>query len=186
MIKLTGQQMTGRKAWGTGICWMVISAALGAQTADPLTAIVRTRFDRIRADLEEAADLMPAEKYSFRLTDGQRTFGEWIGHAVSGNYSYCSDMRAQKPPAAAGQVRHLKAKAELSQALEESFLYCAEAMKDMTDQRALTAGAGGGAPVRGMVNLVSSQNEHYGNMVGYLRANNLVPPSTARAQRQKK
>ena len=34
--------------------------------------------------------------------------------------------------------------------------------------------------VQGMVALIASDNEHYGNLVGYLRAQGITPPSTAR------
>ena len=157
------------------------------QTANPLTAIVTERFNSIRMNLEDSAGLMPEEKYSFRLTPPQRTFGEWIAHTAMGNYSFCSAIKGEKPPEAAQHVHHLKTKAEISQVLKESFAYCAEALKEMTDQKALApAGPNNVAPVRGMVALVSSDNEHYGNLVGYLRANNLTPPSTTRAEHEKK
>lgn len=165
----------------------VVGFHLHAQAPNPLTAIVTERFERLRLDVEESAEVMPAEKYTFRLTDGQRAFGEWVAHVIGGNYNYCSVIRGEGQPERAKAVHQLKTKAELVPAVKESFVYCADALKDMNDQKALApAGPNRVPPVRGMVNLVSSQNEHYGNMVGYMRANNIVPPSTARAERQRK
>lgn len=164
-----------------------LAAPLCAESSSPLTAIVMERFDRLRLDVEESADVMPAEKYSFRLTDGQRTFGEWIAHIATGNYGYCSSMRGERPPEKAKQIQAMKTKADLAAAVKESFAYCAESLKGMNDQKALVPiGPAGVPPVRGMVNMVSSGNEHYGNIVGYMRANNIVPPSTVRAQQQQK
>jgi hypothetical protein len=40
-------------------------------------------------------------------------------------------------------------------------------------------------PVQPMVSLVASLNEHYGNLVGYLRSKGIVPPSSARAAQKK-
>jgi phage gp46-like protein len=77
-------------------------------------------------------------------------------------------------------------KKDLSQALKKSFDYCDAALVGMTDQKALTAVSVNGKqvyPVQGMVSLVSSDNEHYGNMVGYLRSQGIVPPSIARAKK---
>ena len=165
---------------------LVCGAALQAQSGNPLTAAVMERFNRIRLDWEESADLMPEAKYGFRLTDPQRTFGEWVGHTASGNYSFCAVIKGEKTPDTS-RLHGLKTKAELSKALKDSFAYCAAALEGMTDQKALApAGPTNTAPVRGMINLVSSDNEHYGNIVGYLRASNLVPPSTTRAQKAQK
>jgi hypothetical protein len=159
-----------------------LSGALWAQAGNPLTAAVRERFDRIRLDFEESADLMPADKYDFRLTPAQRTFGEWIGHTAAGLYGYCSAIQGSSAPEAAKHVHHLKAKAELSKGIKDAFAYCDAALKATNDQKALASPAA----VRGMINLVASPNEHYGNIVGYMRASGLVPPSTARAQKKKK
>jgi len=171
----------------SSVCLILWTPALQPQTTNPLTAIVTERFNDLRMNLEESAGLMPEDKYGFRLTEGQRTFGEWIGHTAQSCYNFCSVIRGEKPPEAAQHAHHGKTKAELSRALREALAYCSEGLKDMSDQKALApAGANNVPPVRGMVTLVSSINSHYGNMVGYLRVNNIVPPSTARAQKQQK
>ena len=168
------------------IC-LTLAASLHAQTANPLTAIVLDRFNALRMNLEETAELMPAEKYDFKLTEPQRSFANWIGHTAGNGYNYCSIIKGERPPEAAKHAEHLKTKAELTRALKESMAYCAEALQDMNDHKALTpAGPNNVAPVRGMGLLIANLNSHYGNLVGYLRVNNIVPPSTARADRQKK
>lgn len=170
-----------------GFCFALAGGLLQAQTTNPLTAAVTERFNRLRLDVEESAEVVPEGKYSFRLTDGQRAFGEWIAHIASGNYSFCAVIKGERPPERARQVPNLKTKGELVAAVKDSFAYCAESLKDMNDQKALApAGPSQTPPVRGMINLVASGNEHYGNIVGYMRANNIVPPSTVRAQQQQK
>ncbi len=166
---------------------LTLAGALGAQPANPLTTAVTQAFHSARMNLEESAALMPEDKYGFRLTESQRTFGEWIGHTIMANYNSCAGMKGEKPPAAAEQAHHLKAKAELTQAMQESFAFCSETLKTMDDQKALApAGPNQPPPVRNMVGLLTLLSSHYGNMVGYLRTNNLTPPSTARAQKSKK
>lgn len=161
---------------------LALAGALQAQSGNPLLAAVRERFDRIRLDLEESADLMPEEKYGFRLTPAQRTFGEWIGHTAAGLYGYCSAIKGEARPEAAKHVEHGKTKAELSRGIKEAFAYCDAALKATSDQQLLDSPA----RVRGAINLIASPNEHYGNVVGYLRASGFVPPSTARAQKVQK
>lgn len=166
---------------------LLFASLAAAQTANPLTEIVTQRFADLRLNLEQSAELMPADKYDFKLTPPQRSFGNWVGHTARNCYNYCSAIKGEKTPDAANHAEHLQTKPELTKALKESLAYCAAALQDMNDHKALVpAGPGNVAPVRGMVILVSAINSHYGNMVGYLRANNLVPPSTARAQKKEK
>lgn len=169
------------------VCLLMVScAAARAQSPNPLTDAVMNRYNGIRQNLIESAEAMPEEGYSFRLTAPQRPFSEWIGHAAMGNYGYCSVIKGETPP----DVHHLHAltgKAELSQALAQSFAYCDSALKGMDDRKALAAVTLGEEkvyPVQGMVNLVSSGNEHYGNIVGYLRSKGITPPSSARAAKK--
>ena len=160
------------------------SAALAE---NPLTDSVMTRYKRLRLDVSESAEVMPEPAYSFRLTPAQRTFAEWVGHTTMGNFSFCAAIKGEKAPDTES-IHHMTAKSELSKALLDSFNYCDEALRGMTDQKALTAytlNGKAGYPVQGMVNLVSSTNEHYGNMVGYMRAKGVTPPSTARAAKKK-
>lgn len=169
------------------ICLLLMcGAAALAQSANPLTDTVMTRYKGIRQNLIESAEAMPEEGYSFRLTAPQRPFSEWIGHAAMGNYNYCGVIKGETPPDTQ-RLHALTGKAELSKALVESFEYCDGALKGMDDRKALAEVRAGDKkiyPVQGMVNLVSSGNEHYGNIVGYLRSKGITPPSSARAAKK--
>ncbi len=169
------------------ICILLMcGAAALAQSQNPLTESVMGRYKTIRQNLIESAEAMPEEGYSFRLTPPQRPFGEWIGHVAMGNYNYCGVIKGEKTP----DTHHLHAltgKAELTKALVESFEYCDGALKDMDDRKALTEVSVGDKkvyPVQGMIAIVSSGNEHYGNIVGYLRSKGITPPSSARAAKK--
>jgi uncharacterized damage-inducible protein DinB len=161
------------------------AVALTAYAQNPLTDAVMARYINIRQSLIESADVMPADAYSFRLTSGQRTFAEWVAHVAMGNYGYCAVIKGEKAPDTA-QLHDASDRAVLSEALKKSFAYCDAALAGMTDAKALVAASVGGQqvyPVTGMVNLVASGNEHYGNVVGYMRAKGITPPSTARAKK---
>lgn len=164
-----------------------VASALLAQSANPLTDAVKARYRGIRQNLIETADLMPADSYSFKLTPAQRTFAEWIEHVAMGNYNFCSTIKGEKSPDMHA-LHAMTGKVELSKALRDSFAYCDDALKEMTDQKALSENTVDGKksyPVQGMISLVSSDNEHYGNLVGYMRSKGLTPPSTARANQKK-
>ena len=171
------------------ILWTVVATAglATVQQGNPLTDQVMARYKQIKLSLLDSAEVMPEQHYGFRLTPGQRTYGEWIAHAAVGNYGYCAAIRGVKTPQT-GPILAMTGKAELSKALLESFQYCDEALVGMTDAKAMKGIAIGERtvyPVTGMVNLAASQNEHYGNIVGYLRSKGIVPPSTVRAKQGK-
>ena len=144
-----------------------------------LTATATERyFNVVRSNLEESADAMPAEKYGFRLTEGQMSFAEWLIHSAQRNYRDCAVLKGQSTPDAEKQAASLKEKPEVSEALKDSFAYCAEALQQMTDQQAISSAEMSYA----FLHVVVHNNEIYGNVVGYLRVSGILPPSTARRQ----
>src|SRR5215469_9003215 len=88
------------------------------------TTVIQRYFNGVRRNLESAADVMPADKYGFKLTDGQMSFGEWINHSTERNYADCATLKGETAPEAAKKVAALKDKAEVSQALKDSLAYC--------------------------------------------------------------
>ena len=164
----------------TTILLCCILGTLEAQ--NPLTTAATQRyFNVVRRNLEASADVMPAEKYSFRLTDGQMTFAEWLNHATQRNYSDCATLKSESVPEAERQAASLKDKAEVAKALKDSFAYCAAALETMDDRKAVSSPQVSNA----FLHLVVHNNEIYGNIVGYLRVSGIVPPSTAARGSQK-
>jgi len=160
---------------------MLIFGTVQAENHLTTTATQRY-FNVVRRNLEASADVMPAEKYSFRLTDGQMTFAEWLNHATQRNWSDCAILKSEPVSDAEKKATGLKEKGEVSKALKDSFAYCADALKSMDDQKAISSDAVSNA----LLHLVAHNNEIYGNVVGYLRVSGIVPPSTAARQKGKK
>lgn len=144
------------------------------------TAATQRYFNVVRRNIEAGADAMPADKYGFRLTDGQMTFAEWLNHSTQRNYSDCAVLKSEKTPDAEQQAAKLKDKAEVTKALKDSFAYCAVALETMNDRKAVSSPQMSYA----FLHLVVHNNEIYGNLVGYLRVNGIVPPSTAARKNQ--
>src|SRR5438874_677933 len=120
---------------------LCVTVALGAASAQNnlTTTAIQRYFNNIRRNLEGAADAMPAAKYSYRLTDGQMTFAEWLNHSTERNYTDCAALRSETPPESAKQVPSLKEKDEVSKALKDSLAYCAAAFEKMDDQKAISS-----------------------------------------------
>src|SRR6266850_3315395 len=163
-----------------------------AALSPSLAAVAKAMHATIRRNLAEAAASMPVQEYAFRPTPQVRTFGQLVGHVVDANFFFCSQAKGEKPPATAN-YEQIADKAALVKALNESLNYCDqvyEATTDATFNQSITIGSGVAATntVRGAVLMfnVTQNNEHYGNIVVYMRLKGHVPPSTARAQQPSK
>jgi hypothetical protein len=155
---------------------------------NPLMQAYMPRYNAMKQNLVEAAEAMPAENYSFKLTPAQRAFGEWVDHTILLLHGSCSTI-AGAPTPAVDHSKHTgdKAKADLVMSLKEAADSCDKSLKTMTDQKALTPVDIGGKPtypVNAMIGLLTNMASHYGNMAGYLRSKGVIPPSTARTQKQ--
>ena len=123
---------------------------------------------------------MPADKYSFKLTDGQMTFAEWLIHSAQRNFADCSSLKGETAPQSEARLAALKDKAGVSKALKDSFAYCAAVIEGLDDAKVLASPAN----TYSFLHIVVHNNEVYGNIVGYMRASGMVPPSTAGRGRQ--
>jgi uncharacterized damage-inducible protein DinB len=178
----------------------VSTTTAAAQTSDggfwealspSMAAVVKTMHATIRRNLAEAADLMPAGEYAFKPAPEVRSFGQVIGHVANANFLLCAQAKGEASPSTANYERTTE-KAALVKALSASLAYCDGVYADTTDaafgQLVQVTGPGGGTQAsRGSVLVFNTthNNEHYGNLVVYLRLKGFVPPSTARVRRGK-
>jgi uncharacterized damage-inducible protein DinB len=185
------------------VLMQTIAATAAAQTTDggfdkalstSLASMAKAMHATIRRDLAEAAEAMPAEDYAFKPAPQVRSFAELVGHVANANFFFCSQAAATKSPATANYER-VADKAALVKALNESLALCDGIYDSTTDanfnQPATMAALGpmqATPTVRGAILMFNTthNNEHYGNIVVYLRLKGVVPPSTARAQRSQK
>ena len=172
--------------------------ALLAQTSDAgadqslspsLASTAKAMHASIRRNLADAAESMPAEDYPFRPTPEVRTFAQLIGHVTNANLFFCSAAKGAPFPSK-GNAETVTTKDAAVKALRDSLAYCDAAYQETTDasfgQPARIAGLGNKPTetTRGVILMFNTthNNEHYGNIVVYLRLKGVVPPSTARAQ----
>jgi hypothetical protein len=162
-------------------------------TADPIVGSARVAYDEMKRYIVAAADEMPEKDYGSKpatipAADKQeiRTFGQIIGHVAQENFMFCASAQAQTAPAGTETIEKTRtSKADLQKALADSFSYCDRAWAGTTDRTAATPGKYPDyiplpAPTRlgALVFNSSHDAEHYGNLVTYLRARGLVPPSS--------
>ena len=168
-------------------------AAFWTALSPSMAKVAKTMHSTIRRNLADAAELMPASDYSFKPDAEARTFAQLIGHVAAGNFLLCSQAAGEKNPSVTIAER-LTDKAQLVKALNDSLSYCDRIYDATTDanfnqpaQVGLPGAAGQTATIRGAVLTfnVTHNNEHYGNIVVYLRLKGQTPPSTARARQQR-
>lgn len=133
--------------------------------------------------LVKIAQAMPEDKYSFKATPAQRSFGEHVLHIAMVNMMVLQTLGAKAP---APQV-DLKAasKADRIKAMSDTFDYGLAILREQTDQTMV--GGVQGPPWMGFSTrarmfefLVGHTQDTYGQMVVYLRLNGGVPPASQR------
>ena len=164
----------------TTLALIVSLAAAPLYAQDTLkTTNIQRYYNPVRQSLEAAAEAMPENKYTFKLDPEQMDFGQWINHSTERNYLDCSTLRGEPNPMPKAKTDLLKTKAEIVKNLKDSFAYCDATFAKLDDQKILSSPQ----MVQSFLHTTVHNNEIYGNIVGYLRANHIVPPSTAARQR---
>jgi len=165
---------------------LVLSLAQAAATppqpskAQELSASVTSLYRSIRKNLVGAAEKMPEEHYGFRPTPEVRSFGEIIGHVANAQYNFCTAALGVPSPNTENLERKAT-KAELVKALNDALAFCDKAYDGLTDDGLHAAAKFGTSAITGgyaLIFNIAHDNEHYGNLVTYMRMKGLVPPSS--------
>ena len=177
-------------------CLTSLALSAIAQTSDggadqalstSLASTARTMHATIRRNLAEAAEAMPAEGYEFKPTPQVRSFAQLIGHVTNAELLFCSAAKGAPFPSKIN-AETLTTKEAAFKALMDALKYCDSVYEGLTDanfaERATVVGLGNKPTetTRGAILMSNTthDNEHYGNIVVYLRLKGVVPPSTAR------
>jgi uncharacterized damage-inducible protein DinB len=132
------------------------------------------------------AGAMPEDKFGFRPTPAQRTWGEQILHIAQANVIQMGRLGAT---AAAPEIDMKAAsRAVVLKALLDSFDFGTAALKEQTDatmvQQATNtrfdAFMGPSARVRVVYYVIGHTWDIYGQMAVYLRLNGITPPASQR------
>jgi uncharacterized damage-inducible protein DinB len=160
-----------------------VAAAQTPAPANPFTNSTKFIFTYLKNNVSRAAAKMPEANYSFKPTPEVRSFGQLIGHIADAQYEFCS-MATGKPSEGPGVENKKTTKADLEEALKEAFAYCDEVYSGMTDATAAETikFLGRDAPRITALDFNNAHtDEHYGNIVTYMRLKGLVPPTSETA-----
>jgi uncharacterized damage-inducible protein DinB len=158
--------------------------AASAPPANPITASERGLYSFMSNAVIRGAEKMPEGNYAFKPTPEVRTFGQLVGHEADANYMFCSLAAGEANPSK-GIEKAKTSKADLVAALKDAVAYCNKAFDGMTDTKGSEM-----VKIFGSMNLArltvlslntAHTDEHYGNMVTYMRLKGLVPPTSESA-----
>ncbi len=159
---------------------VVLAQETPTAPANPISASEKGFYALVSGEVVAAAEKMPEENYSFKPTPDVRSFGQLVGHVADAQYNFCA-MATGEPNPMKGIEKTKTSKADLVAALKEAVAYCNKAYAGMTDAQ--------GSQMVKLMNYnvakltvlsvnTAHTDEHYGNMVTYLRLKGIVPPSS--------
>ncbi len=146
----------------------------------PVSQSFRDQAASASKNLQAAAETMPAEKYGFKPTPAQMSFGDIVAHLVEGNDYLCGVIGGVKAPSRP-KVTGTSSKAELQAQLKETFAFCDQAFAKLDDSKLAEQLPFFGGKTRSRANVmfvtVGDWADHYSQGAIYLRLNNLLPPT---------
>lgn len=166
-------------------CGPIAFVARGITKADDHnTPTVNSVLDESLASIEkrviDAADAMPAEKYSFAPTTGEfkgvKTFGQQIQHIADDNYETFGAFLSEKHPTGPTGP----GKADVIAYARSAFAYAHRAVATISSENAVTPlPADPGLTRLGLtIAEIGHSENHYGQVVEYLRMNGIIPPAS--------
>ena len=144
----------------------------------------------VEQEVVPAAEAMPEDKFNFAPTQGEfkgvRTFAQQVKHIAAVNYMMAGAILSEKPPVDLGGENgpdNIMSKADVVKFLKDSFAYLHKAANSIDENNVLGLVQTPFGPNKvtrlGLsVIAISHPFDHYGQIVEYLRMNNIIPPAS--------
>ena len=151
----------------------------GAQTKNPVSEVTRDVVAARQKTIVAAVEAMPADKFGYKPTADQMTFGHLAQHIVEANNFFCAKAADIAEPKV--EVKETDGKDKLVAAVKASFDFCTTSLAKTDDSKLgdTIEGFGGKKQLRAwaFVALASNLADHYGAAAMYLRLNGILPPT---------
>jgi hypothetical protein len=176
---------------GTAVAANPQAAVQAKPDQKPSFAMVLDRsLSSVEHEVVPAAEAMPEDKFNFAPTQGEfngvRTFAQQVKHIAAVNYMIAGSILSEKPPVKLGGENgpdNITSKADVVKFLKDSFAYLHKAANSIDENNVLgqvQAPFGPNKMTRLGLSVIAISHpfDHYGQMVEYLRMNNIVPPAS--------
>ena len=159
---------------------LALASAAAAQSKSPVSDALRQMLGGREKNTVAAFEEMPADKYEYKPTAEQMTFGHLAAHIAEANYYFCANTGDVSEPKV-DEMKGTEGKDKLVAAMKASFEFCHTALEKADDAK-LSADIkwfDGKPKARAWaaLGLASSWADHYGAAAMYLRLNGLLPPT---------
>jgi uncharacterized damage-inducible protein DinB len=147
-----------------------------------LAGDIQADWTRTRNLITNIVEAMPEDKFGFKPTPAQQTFGERVLHVVTTDLQILRSLGGKTPVPMVNT--NAKTKAELLAALKQSFDYGEAVIKEFNDQQWVERVAPPPfmGPSASRVRIVYFDMQHsedlYGQFVVYVRLNGVTPPAS--------
>jgi hypothetical protein len=153
--------------------------ALAAAQSNVVATAVRRNAEPSGKYLLAAAEAMPADRYGFRPTPAQMTFGALIAHIQGDNRTTCAALSGLTPEPEE-KIPATASKEKLVAALRRSIQFCDRALARLDDAtlgETVTWYGEKTTRATAAIGLVTDWADHYGQQAIYLRLNGVLPPT---------
>lgn len=165
---------------------LLSTAALAQQSKSPASDVLREMLGGREKNTIGAFEAMPADKFGYKPTPEQMTFGHLAAHIVSSNYFFCANV-GDVPQPKTEEPKDTDDKDKLVAAMKASFEFCHTALAKADDSKMgdnITWFDKKPRPrAWAFMALASSWADHYGMAAMYLRLNGLLPPTAQPAKK---
>jgi uncharacterized damage-inducible protein DinB len=149
--------------------------------ANPISGTVSHGYDRVKKFVADAAAEMPADQYNIKPTPDVRSFGQLVAHVADTQMMFCGLAKHDAAMKNPDFEKTATTKPAIQKALADSIAYCDAVYAGTNDANMTEPVQMFGQKLTRFAALdinVAHDNEHYGNIVTYLRLKKLVPPSS--------
>ena len=173
---------------GSALAQMAAPAASAAPSAapqtvapvkNPVSTVLRTSLTGRQKNILAAIDAMPADKFSYKPTPDQMSFGHLVVHIIESNNNFCAKV-ADVPAPKVDEFKETDPKEKLLATARASFDFCSTALANVDDSKLgdnVDFGRVQGPRAMGVFFLVGGWADHYGAAAMYLRLNGILPPT---------
>jgi uncharacterized damage-inducible protein DinB len=170
-----------------GCIVLLSTAALAQQSKSPASDVLRAMLAGREKTTVAAFEEMPADKYGYKPTPDQMTFGHLAAHIVSSNYYFCANVGDVAQPKM-DEAKETDGKDKLVAAMKASFEFCGTALAKADDSKLgdnITWFDGKPrARAWAFIALSGSWADHYAEAAMYLRSAGLLPPTAKPAEKK--
>jgi uncharacterized damage-inducible protein DinB len=174
-------------------CILSVAFKANSQQSPPITVAVERLLNYAEKNIVSAAEAMPEDKFYFTPESlnikgsefkGVRTFAGQIKHLATDNFEIWNPLTGDPLRADITDVNgpeNIKTKAEIVKYLKESFALGHKVISTLTEKNAIDMIEFRGGKLARLdlaFYALTHDNDHYGQMVVYLRMCGIMPPAS--------